>query len=263
MQAVVDILKLAVRPTSVTFFIGLLGVGVALAFVRRTARLARWYFVAVFLSLWMLTAPACAERLVAWRAGAIPTLATAADARGAAVVVVLGAGNMTFQARGLTLSEITWNGVFRVLEGARLYRLLDKPTIVVSGGVTGRDAGARPEAEAMRDAMLELGVPPDHIVLETESKNTREEAIIIARMLAGRASQRIVLVTSPTHMPRSLAVFRAAGLDPIPSAAAYKSDHSLERLRWLPSDAGLVLLDSVVYDTAATWYYKARGWIPR
>jgi len=115
----------------------------------------------------------------------------------------------------------------------------------------------------MRDAMLELGVPPDHIVLETESKNTREEAIIIARMLAGRASQRIVLVTSPTHMPRSLAVFRAAGLDPIPSAAAYKSDHSLERLRWLPSDAGLVLLDSVVYDTAATWYYKARGWIPR
>lgn len=263
MQAVVEILKQAARPTSVTFFVGLLGVGVALGLVRRTQRLARWYFVAVFLSFWMLTAPACAERLVAWRAGAIPTLTTAADARGATVVVVLGAGNMTFQARGLTFSEVTWSGAFRILEGARLYWLLDKPTIVVSGGVTGRDPGARPEAEAMRDALLELGVPPNHIVLETESKNTREEAIVIRRMLADRAGLPIVLVTSPTHMPRSLAVFRANGLDPVPSVAAYKSDHSLERLRWLPSDAGLVLLDSVVYDTAATWYYKARGWTPR
>jgi uncharacterized SAM-binding protein YcdF (DUF218 family) len=261
MQAVVEALKEFARPASLTFFVAVLAVGVALAFIRRTQRLARWYFAAALATCWIVTSPACAERLVQWRGGGYRPLVSPADARGATVVVVLGAGNETIQARGLTLNRISWAGALRVLEGARLYLLLDRPTIIVSGGVTGRDEGARPEAEAMRNAILQLGVPADHIVIEAESKNTREEAVVIARMLAGRARQPIVLVTSPTHMPRSLAVFRAAGLDPVPSVAAYKSDHSLERLRWAPSDVGLWLVDTVLYDGAAEWYYRARGWI--
>jgi uncharacterized SAM-binding protein YcdF (DUF218 family) len=108
--------------------------------------------------------------------------------------------------------------------------------------------------------MIELGVPADRLVVEAESKNTREEAIVVARMLAGRPRQPVVLVTSPTHMGRSLAVFRAAGIDAIPSAAPYKSDHALEELRWLPSDGGLRLSDGVVYDIAAALYYRAKGW---
>ncbi len=261
MQAVVDALKEFVRPTSVTFSVALVGVGVALAFSRRTERLARWYFAAVVVICWIVTSPACAERLVEWRGGGYRPLSGAAEARGATVVVVLGAGNDTIQAHGITLNRISWAGALRVLEGARLYQLLDRPTIIVSGGVTGRDEGARPEGEAMRNAILHLGVPADHVVIEAESKSTREEAILIARMLADRPRQPIVLVTSPTHMPRSLAVFRGAGLDPVPSVSAYKSDHSLERLRWAPSDGGLLLVDSVLYDGAAEWYYRVRGWM--
>jgi len=261
MQAVLGFLKEFARPTSLSFFIGVVGVGVALAFIRRTQRLARWYFAAVVATCWIVTSPACAERLVQWRGRGYRPLTVAADARGATVVVVLGAGNDTIQARGLALNRISWGGALRVLEGARLYRLLDRPTIIVSGGVTGRDEGARPEGEAMRNAIVQLGVPADHVVIEAESKSTREEAILIARMLADRPRQPIVLVTSPTHMPRSLAVFRGAGLDPVPSVSAYKSDHSLERFRWAPSDGGLLLVDSVLYDGAAEWYYRVRGWM--
>ena len=260
-DTVVEVLKQVARPTSVTFFIGLLGVGVALAFIPRTRRLARWYFAALLVTSWIVTSPACAERLVQWRGGSYRPLASAADARGATVVVVLGAGNEMIQARGLTLNQISRGAALRVLEGARLYTLLDRPTIIVSGGVTGREEGMRPEAEAMRAAILQLGVPDDHVVIETESKTTHDEAILLARMLADRPRQPIVLVTSPTHMGRSLAVFRAAGLDPVPSVAPYKSDHWLERHRWVPSDRGLWLVDAVVYDTAAEWYYRARGWM--
>jgi uncharacterized SAM-binding protein YcdF (DUF218 family) len=261
MQAVLGVLKDFARPASLIFFVAVLAVGVALAFIRRTQRLARWYFAAVLATCWIVTSPAFAERLVQWRGGSYRQLASAADARGATVVVVLGAGNETIQARGLTLNRISWGGALRVLEGARLYQLLDRPTIIVSGGVTGHDEGARSEGEAMRNAILQLGVPADHVVIEAESKNTREEAIVIARMLADRPRQPIVLVTSPMHMTRSLAVFRAAGLDPVPSVAAYKSDHSLERLRWVPSDGGLLLFDSVLYESAAEWYYRVRGWV--
>jgi uncharacterized SAM-binding protein YcdF (DUF218 family) len=261
MQVVVEVLKHFARPTSVTFFIAVVGVGVALAFIRRTQRLARWYFAALLVTTWIVTSPACAERLVQWRGGSYRPLASAADARGATVVVVLGAGNEMIQARGLTLNQISRGAALRVLEGARLYTLLDRPTIIVSGGVTGREEGMRPEAEAMRAAILQLGVPDDHVVIEAESKTTHDEAILLARMLADRPRQPIVLVTSPTHMGRSLAVFRAAGLDPVPSVAPYKSDHWLERHRWVPSDRGLWLVDAVVYDTAAEWYYRARGWM--
>jgi uncharacterized SAM-binding protein YcdF (DUF218 family) len=178
-------------------------------------------------------------------------------------VGVLGSGNQTLQASGFTLNLVSMGSALRVLEGARLYRLLDRPTVIVSGGVTGREVGARPESEAMRDAILRVGVPSDHVIMESESKTTREEAIVIARMLGDRAREPIVLVTSPTHMGRSLAVFRSLGFDPVPSTSAYKSDHSLESFRWLPTQSALLLSDLVVYDVAAALYYSARGWTAR
>jgi len=260
-DALVDAAKLFARPASLTFFIALLAIGVALSFWRRTQRGARWYFTAILVSYWVLASPACAERLVRWQGRAYQPLARAADARGARLVIVLGAGNSTMQFGDLVINQVSLGAALRLLEGARLYRLLDGPTILVSGGVTGRHAGARAEAEAMRNAIVQLGVPPDRVTIEGESKTTREEALLIARTLAGKSSQPIVLVTSPTHMARSLAVFRAAGLDVIPSAAPIKPDHWSEKLRWMPSDFGLLLFDSVIYDTAATIYYRLRGWM--
>jgi len=260
MQSIIDALKLF-GPTSVRFLILVLAAGVALAFLRRTERAARWYFALVLAGYWILASPACAERLVRWEGGAYRPVASAAEARGARTVVVLGAGNYSIQSRGLSINQVSWEGALRLLEGARLYRLLDHPTIIVSGGVTGREPGAASEADAMRTAIVGLGVTPEHVVIEAESKNTRDEARIIGRMLA-ELRQPIVLVTSPTHMSRSLAVFRAAGLDAIPSVSAYKSEHALEQYRWAPSDLGLLLFQSAVYDGAAGLYYRARGWAP-
>ena len=260
-QQIVDVLKVIGRPGSITFIIAVIGVGVALAFRRRTERAARWYFAGVACAYWILSTPACAERLIEWAGRPYVPLASAADARGARAVVVLGAGNNTIQSRGFVLNELTEEATLRLLEGVRLYRLLDRPTLVVSGGITAWEQGAAPEGEAMRTVALSLGVSAGDILVDDESKTTREEAIVIARMLAGHGQQRIVLVTAGTHMARSLAVFRAAGFDPVPSASAYKSDHSLERYRWAPNDLGLLLFQSFVYDEAALLYYRARGWM--
>jgi uncharacterized SAM-binding protein YcdF (DUF218 family) len=161
----------------------------------------------------------------------------------------------------LSLNQISWTAGLRVLEAARLYRLLDHPTIVVSGGITRGGEGARSEGDGLRSAILGLGVPADHVLVEAESQTTRDEARVVARMLADRPRQPIVLVTSPTHMARALAVFKSAGLDPVPSASAFKSDHSLESQRWAPSDVGLLLFDTFVYDVLSNWYYRLRGWM--
>src|SRR5258706_1413684 len=257
MQSVIEALKLF-GPASVRFLILALAVGVVLAFLRRTERAARWYFAVVLGGYWILASPACAERLLRLEGGAYRPLTSATDARGARTVVVLGAGNFTIQSHGQSINQVSWQGALRVLESARLYPLLDRPTAIDFVGVTQRDPGAASEADAMRTAIVGLGVAPEHVVIEAESKNTRDEARIIGRMLA-ELKQPIVLVTSPSHMTRSLAVFRAAGLDPIPSVSAYKPENAPERYRWAPSDLGLARFAYTVYDGAAGMYYRARA----
>jgi uncharacterized SAM-binding protein YcdF (DUF218 family) len=261
MREAIGFLDPFIRPASIGFFVVVLGVGTTLAFVRKTHGLARWYFAAVFIAYWMLTTPACVERTIAWTSGSYRPLAAAAEARDARMVVVLAAGNQTIRAGGLSVNFVSWVSALRVLEGARLYRLLNGPTIVLSGGATGTEEGSAAESESMQTAALQLGIPPEKIVLERESRNTRQEAQAIRRMLADRPSTPIVLVTSPTHMRRAMATFRAVGLNPIASPSAYKSEHSLERRRWLPNDLGLWLQTAVAYDIVAMWYYRAQGWI--
>jgi uncharacterized SAM-binding protein YcdF (DUF218 family) len=262
-EAFVDFLKTFARPSSITVVIGFLALGAVLAWSKRTQRAVRWYLLGVFALFWILGTPACAERFVQWEGGGYQPLQSKAEARGASTVVILGAGNATIQARGFTINQVSWLAALRIIEGARLYHLLDRPTIIASGGITDKDRDARPEAEGMKTALVQLGVPADHVVLETESKNTHDEATIVARMLGARRSEPIVVVTSPTHMRRALAVFRSVGLDAIPSVAPYKSDHGFERLRGLPNDGGLLLSDIAIYDAMATIYYQLRGWAPR
>lgn len=261
MQPFIEALKHFARPTSVHFIIAALSVGIVLSFVRRTQRYARWYFVALLAMFWIGSAPAVIEGLLRWKGSEYRPIASAAEARGASTIVVLGAGNDTIQARGGVINQVSWTAALRLLEAARVYRLLDQPTIIVSGGVTEPRPGARSEADAMRAVMIGLGVPAEKVLVEAQSKTTLDEAREIARMLAGRPKQPIVVVTSPTHLPRALAVFRAAGLDPVPSAAPYTADHTIDSSRWAPSDVGLLLFDTFVYDTMSGLYYWLRGWV--
>ena len=259
-DAVVEFLKHTARLSSITFLCAALGAGVVLAFWRRTSRVARWYFLALFGGFWLLSTPACAERMIRTVSAEGGRIETAADARGARTIVVLGSGSVTYRAGDITVAEPSPPAILRLMEAARVYRLLERPTVILSGGVTDPSPGARPESEAMRDVARRVGIPDDRIALEDRSKNTRDEAIEIRRMLGAESADPIVLVTSPTHMGRSLRTFRAAGLHPIPSVAPYKSDGTMESWRWLPANGGLWLSDVAIYDAAAVLYYRLRGW---
>jgi uncharacterized SAM-binding protein YcdF (DUF218 family) len=89
--------------------------------------------------------------------------------------------------------------------------------IIVSGG---QRWGKMVEADEFAHALITAGVPKSVIMLERESTSTRENALFTARLLASHDLHEIALVTCAWHMPRALANFRAAGLDPIPLEAA-------------------------------------------
>src|SRR3954452_5611854 len=213
MSFIVDVVKLTLQPGSISAILLLLTVGVLLLWTR--PRWGRVWLTGMALVYVLLATPAGVSLLARTVTTSEAPLATAASAAGATAIVMLGAGSHNIQAEGQQLTLISQGSALRAIETARLYRLLGDPLVIVSGGVTDRLPGARPESDAYQTAMRDLGVPPARIVSESESRNTHDQAIIIKRMLAERHVDRFVLVTSPLHMRRSLATFAAQGLHPV------------------------------------------------
>ena len=99
----------------------------------------------------------------------------------------------------------------RITVAAELARRYPRARIVFSGGTNALifDAGAE-AAFAVRQ-LEALGVAHERITAEEQSRNTIENAVF-SRLLANpKPGERWLLVTSAYHMPRAMAVFRAAG----------------------------------------------------
>ena len=97
----------------------------------------------------------------------------------------------------------------RVEHGVMVWRRLRIPFLVVSGGVG--KAGIS-EASVMRDLAVDLGVPPDAIVLEDGSHSTLEQAVAVTRLARAGGWEALVVVSDRFHVPRARFLFRRMGL---------------------------------------------------
>ncbi len=214
------------------------------------------FVVAAYAVLSIFAVPYTAGRLLV--SGYRPF--TAADVpRGRTAIVLLGAGGDTvvdWTRDHYSLLERV--GAARVLEAARVFRMAPDAVVISSGGV----GNGRQDTDAVmqREALLQLGVPAASIVLEDQSKNTRDEAVFVAPMLRQLGVSRVVLVTSDFHMRRSMAVFRAVGIDAVPAIARDPRAGDPWRLWLLPDEGGLDLTREVVHELLGIVYYAARGW---
>jgi len=183
------------------------------------------------------------------------------DASGVDAVVVLGGGVESVSAANVMLDQLTTATTLRVLEGARVYKAVGTPLVIVSGGIANPQHELRPESDVMAEALVKAGVPADRVLQDREARTTHDHPRTVAPLLGAHQVRRFVLVTSPTHMRRALAVFRKAGFDPIPSVSLVRSDH-LDPPPWLrPSDDSMLLSNQAVYDYFAWVEYWLRGWV--
>ena len=60
-----------------------------------------------------------------------------------------------------------------------------------------------PLGQMMKDLLVELGVPPEQIIVEDRSTSTYENAVECRQLLVERQMTRIVLVTDALHMRRA------------------------------------------------------------
>jgi len=258
---ILDFIKEQLHLSSPLGLFLVLAVGVAWLWWRPTSRAPRRYLLAMVIGYWFLTTPAGARLLVGVLSHGIPRVMAREDARGADAVVVLGGGVATAAVGGEIGGTLTGSSLLRTLEAARVFKLIGGRVLIASGGIPRPDLQLRPESEMMRDALVKSGVTASAIVEESASRTTREQALAIGPVLRAHQVRQFVLVTSSTHMRRSLAVFRAAGFDPVPSAAPIRSERVRPPPLVLPNADSLWLSDDALYECAAWIYYWLRGWV--
>lgn len=169
-------------------------------------------------------------------------------------IVVLGGGHVSDLRLPVT-SQISQPALGRLVEGVRLYQAIPGSKLLLSGG-GGYDPV--PEADVLARIAVLLGVKPEDIKLERDSRDTEEEAVIIAKMVG---AQKIILVTSAAHMPRSVALFKKHGLQPIPAPADYlvKEAQGPNLGRFFPSAGPLVQVESAWHEYLGLAWAWLRG----
>ena len=143
-----------------------------------------------------------------------PPVLKADDIPGIKWVVVLGGGH-TFDPQLPVTSQIGGGSVARLVEGIRLYKMLPGSKLILSGGSTFDPV---PNAKIMADVAVAIGVDKQDLILESSSKDTKDQARLI-KEIVGKDS--FVMVTSASHMPRSMALFEKQGMKPIPAPTGY------------------------------------------
>jgi uncharacterized SAM-binding protein YcdF (DUF218 family) len=100
----------------------------------------------------------------------------------------------------------------RFIEATSLYHQGIIKKIIITGGNGALTIEQPAESVFVSDQLLKNGIPKEAIVLESNSRNTYENALFTKRMVDSmQLKGTLVLITSAEHMPRSIKVFKKAG----------------------------------------------------
>lgn len=154
----------------------------------------------------------------------------------------------------------------RLIYGAQLFKEGKAPRIVCTGGAW---TTYRPVSEVMQEFLCSMGVPKESIMIETASGNTREHARNLYPMLREKEMNRILLVTSAMHMPRSMGVFQklCPGIEFIPAPTDFRVTEPIPRpwyyrlYGFIPTPKHLLDFSEVAHEYLGMVYYRLRGWI--
>jgi uncharacterized SAM-binding protein YcdF (DUF218 family) len=144
-------------------------------------------------------------------------------------IIVLGGAvdqNLT-EARGIP----ALNGAAeRMTEGVALARRYPGARLVFTGGQGSLVHGRLSEADVARALWTAMGVPEGQVIYEDRSRNTHQNAVLTRDLVQPQPGETWLLVTSASHMPRSVGVFRKAGWEVVPWPVNFRTGRSFAAL---------------------------------
>jgi uncharacterized SAM-binding protein YcdF (DUF218 family) len=148
----------------------------------------------------------------------------------------------------------------RIVRAAELLRAGEARDVLLSGGDVFPVPGEPPESERLAELLRADGIAPERIVIDRRSRNTRENAVESAALVALHPQwKRILLITSAWHAPRALGCFRAAGVSPDLLIVDHHSG-SPGRFAWLPRASSLSASTDALRELAGGVVYRAMGY---
>ncbi len=135
-------------------------------------------------------------------------------------IVVLGNGHTTNEDLSIT-SQVNDTAINRLSEGIKHYKVLknqNKDVRLILSGYSGTDKNTH--AFMQEKLALALGVKKEDIIRLDSPKDTPQEAIEVKKIVEQKP---FILVTSASHMKRSMMIFSKQNLKAIASPTNYKS----------------------------------------
>lgn len=99
----------------------------------------------------------------------------------------------------------------RIIGAVTLAHRYPNARLIYSGGSPNLISNDAKEADYATALFQGLGIPKTRLVMERQSRNTRENAEFSRQLAMPKPGERWLLVTSAYHMPRSIGLFRKAG----------------------------------------------------
>jgi uncharacterized SAM-binding protein YcdF (DUF218 family) len=169
----------------------------------------RWVIRLFVVLLWALSTPWAANLVSSvWE---IPRSTRAQLPAVSDVAVVL--GGMTNPAIS-TPEHLEFNqAAERLTEAVALYKEGRVKALLITSGSGDLLDQSSVEAPGLAAWARSMGVPAEALMVESKSRNTRENATLSLPLAEAKGFRSFVLVTSAAHMRRSEAIFRKAGYD--------------------------------------------------
>lgn len=251
----------AALPGSIAFFFIAFAFGLLLLTIQRTGRWGRRWLWGLLSAYLLFSIPVTARWLATPLTWGINQLENREIAKEARAIVVLDGGTARFHNRGELVEIPLAASALRALETCRVYRLMNDPLVIVSGGDDRADSKWALEASALRGLLIGCGIPEKRIILDTGSLNTRDHSVNLVRMLKESRIEKFILVTSHSHMRRAIWAFRNQGMDPVPSPSMSSLDG---RTGWpdiLPSTQALEYTQEIMHEYFGLVYYFIQGYV--
>ena len=137
--------------------------------------------------------------------------------------------------------------------------------LLITGG-DGNIVGRRsPEAAQVEPFLVALGVRQEDILIESESRNTHENALFTKQLLDSLhiKAEKILLITSAFHTPRSLACFRKVGLKVTAFPAHFIGNEPSWNTRYwlLPEPLAFSYWEQLIKEWVGLGAYWLKGYI--
>ena len=241
------LLQSLVSPPLNSILIMILGLFILL-FLRKTGFTI---IIVGILSLYIQSLPLTAYILTKSRE--LPPLTISQIKANDAIVVIGGGinGNGFEYESGVNVNCDT---LIRLQYTAFLAKKYPKKLIITSGGYTGKFR----EGAVMKYALIKSFGVKNPILVESDSRNTKENAEFVAKLLLAKNIHNIILVTEAFHMQRAVMLFKEYGLNPTPASTNYYSNinATTPTLSMIPSANAITQVSTIYHEMLGYFAYK-------